>query len=115
MHDRAAEPIGAATSVTAATAEIRILLSIEIGIAQVRLSVEEKRSALPSVSKRRPSPDFSDEGLVHFSLSYFLQHLLEQRFSLALQQSAAGDAAVAVPINAANVATKRRYFIKSSS
>jgi hypothetical protein len=45
MHDRAADPIGAATSVTAATIEIMILLSIEVGIAQVRLPVEEKRSA----------------------------------------------------------------------
>jgi hypothetical protein len=45
---------------------------------------------------------------------YFLQHLLGQHFPLPLQQSAAGDAAVDVPMNAAKVAIKRRYFIKSS-
>jgi hypothetical protein len=66
--------------------------------------------------KRRPPADFSDEGLVNFSLSdYFLQHLLGQHFPLPWQQSAAGDVAVAVPMNAAKVATKRRYFIRSSS
>jgi hypothetical protein len=55
MHDRAADPIGAATSVTAATIEIMILLSIEVGIAQVRLPVEEKRSArLYSHSRASP-------------------------------------------------------------
>jgi hypothetical protein len=70
---------------------------------------------LTLINKRKPSPDFSDEGLVDFSLSgYFLQHLPGQHFPLPLQQSAAGDVAVAVPINAAKVATKRRYFIKSS-
>jgi hypothetical protein len=37
MHDRAADPIGAATSVTAATSEIMILLIIEVRIPQVRL------------------------------------------------------------------------------
>jgi hypothetical protein len=112
MHDRAAEPIGATTSATTVATEIIILLSIEVRIPRVRLRVEEKRSALPSTNKRRPSPNFSGEGLVDFSLSsYFLQHLLEQHFPLLLQQSAAGDAAVAVPINAAKVATKRRYFI----
>jgi len=46
MHDRAAEPIGAATSATAVATEIMILLSIEVRIAQVRLPVEEKRSEL---------------------------------------------------------------------
>jgi hypothetical protein len=70
---------------------------------------------LPSTNKRRPSPDFSDEGLVDFSLSsYFLQHLLGQHFPLPLQQSAAGDVAVAVLMHAAKVAIKRRYFIRSS-
>jgi hypothetical protein len=64
--------------------------------------------------QRKPSPDFSDEGPVNFSLSdYFLQHLPGQHFALPLQQSAAGDAAVAVPMNAAKVAIKRRYFIRS--
>jgi len=45
---------------------------------------------------------------------YFLQHPLGQHFWLPLQQSAAGDVAVAVPMNAAKVAIKRRYFIESS-
>jgi hypothetical protein len=64
--------------------------------------------------KRKPSPDFSDEGLVDFSLSdYFLQHSLGQHFALPLQQSAAGDVAVAVLMNAAKVAIIRRYFIRS--
>jgi hypothetical protein len=65
--------------------------------------------------QRRPPPDFSDEGLVDFSLSsYFLQHLPGQHIPLPLQQSTAGDVAVAVPMNAAKVAIKRRYFIRSS-
>ena len=116
MHDRAAEPIGATTSATAVATEIMILLNIEVRIAQVRLPVEEKRSAMPSINKRKPSPDFSDEGLVDFSLSdYFLQHSLGQHFALPLQQSAAGDVAVAVLMNAAKVASIRRYFIRSSS
>jgi hypothetical protein len=63
-------------------------------------------------AKRKPSPDFSSEGLVELTLSnYFLQHLLGQHFPLLLQQSAAGDDAVAVPMNAAKVAIKKRYFI----
>ena len=45
MHDRAADPIGAAISTTAVATEIMILLSIEVRIAQVRLSVEANRSA----------------------------------------------------------------------
>jgi hypothetical protein len=62
--------------------------------------------------KRKPSPDFSDEGLVDSSLSsYFLQHLPGQHLPLPLQQSAAGAVAVTVPMNAAKVAIKRRYFI----
>jgi len=65
--------------------------------------------------QRKPPPDFSDEGLVDFSLSsYFLQHALGQHFALPLQQSAASDVAVAVLMNAANAAIKRRYFIGSS-
>jgi hypothetical protein len=65
--------------------------------------------------QRKPSPDFSDEGLVDSSLSsYFLQHLPGQHFALPLQQSAAGDVAVAVLMHAAKVAIKRRYFIRSS-
>jgi hypothetical protein len=67
---------------------------------------------LPSINKRKPSPDLSDEGLVEFSLSgYFLQHLLTQHFPFPWQQSAWGDVAVAVLMNAAKVAIKRRYFI----
>jgi hypothetical protein len=115
MHDRAADPIGAATSVTAANTEIMILLSIEAGIAQVRLPVEGMRSALHQLAEKDPRRMSPTRVSFHFSLSYFLQHLLEQHFPLPLQQSAAGDAAVAVPINAAKVANKRRYFIKSSS
>ncbi len=66
--------------------------------------------------RRKPSPDLSDEGLVDSSLSgYFLQHLPGQHFALPLQQSAAGDTAVAVPMNAIKVVIKRRYFIRSSS
>jgi len=69
-------------------------------------------SALPSINKRKPSPDFSDEGLVDVSFrSYFLQHLPGQHFALPLQQSVAGDVAAAVPMNAAKVAIKKRYFI----
>ncbi len=56
MHDRAADPIGAAISATAVAAENIILLSIEVRIAQVRLLVEEKRSEVlctyPRVSPR---------------------------------------------------------------
>jgi hypothetical protein len=65
------------------------------------------------LGKRRPSPDLSDEGLVYLSLSsYLLQHLLLQHFVLPWQQSVTGDIAVAVPMNAAQVAIKRRYFIR---
>jgi len=70
---------------------------------------------LSSTDKRKPSPDFSDEGLVNISFrSYFLQHLPGQHFPLPLQQSVAGDVAVAVLMQAAKVAIKRRYFIRSS-
>jgi hypothetical protein len=70
---------------------------------------------LSSTDKRKPSPDLSDEGLVNISFrSYFLQHLPGQHFPLPLQQSAAGDVAVAVLMQAAKVAIKRRYFIRSS-
>jgi hypothetical protein len=63
--------------------------------------------------QRKPSPDFSDEGLVNSNLSgYFLQHLPGQHFALPLQQSAACDVAVAVPMHAAKVAIKKRYFIR---
>jgi len=66
--------------------------------------------------KRKPSPDFSDEGLVDFSLSgYFLQHAPGQHFALPLQQPAAADVAVAALMNAAKVTIIRRYFIRSSS
>jgi hypothetical protein len=64
--------------------------------------------------KRKPSPDFSDEGLVKRSFSsYFLQHLPGQHFELPLQQSAANDVAGVAPMNAAKVAIRRRYFIES--
>jgi len=63
-------------------------------------------------AKRKPSPDFSGEGLVELSFSsYFLQHLPGQHCPLLLQQSTPGDDAVAVPMNVAKVAIKRRYFI----
>jgi hypothetical protein len=65
---------------------------------------------VPICNKRKPSPDFSDEGLVDFS-RYFLQHLPGQHFALPLQQSAANDVAGVVLTNAAKVAIKRRYFI----
>jgi hypothetical protein len=62
--------------------------------------------------QRKPSPDFSGEGLVDSSLSsYFLQHLPGQHFALPLQQSAACDVAVAVLMHATKVAIKKRYFI----
>ena len=65
--------------------------------------------------KRKPSPDFSNEGFVAFNLSsYFLQHLLLQHFPLSLQQSGAGDVAIAVPMNAVKAAIKRRCFMQSS-
>jgi hypothetical protein len=61
---------------------------------------------------RKPSPEFSGEGLVDSSLSsYLLQHLPGQHFALLLQQSAVGDDAVALPMNAAKMAIKKRYFI----
>jgi hypothetical protein len=67
-----------------------------------------------NVRYEKPSPDFSDEGLVELGLNgYFLQHLPGQHFVLPWQQSA-GDVAVAVPMNAAKVAIKRRYFIRFS-
>jgi hypothetical protein len=63
-------------------------------------------------AKRKPSSDFSGEGLVELSLSsYFLQHLPGQHFPLLLQQSTTGDDAAAVLMNAAKVAIKRKYFI----
>jgi len=62
MHDRAAEPIGPTTSPTAIATEIMILLSIEVRIAQVRLPVEEKRSALSSVNKTKTLAGFLRRG-----------------------------------------------------
>jgi hypothetical protein len=47
-------------------------------------------------------------------IGYFLQHSPGQHFALPWQQSATGDVAVAVPMNAAKVAIKRRYFIRFS-
>jgi hypothetical protein len=67
------------------------------------------------LQKREPSPDFSDEGFVDRSvIGYFLQHSPGQHFAFPLQQSAASDVAGVVPMNAAKVAIKRRYFIRSS-
>jgi hypothetical protein len=57
MHDRAADPIGAATSATAVATEIMILLSIEVRIAQFRLPVEENRSELSRTYSRAFSGD----------------------------------------------------------
>jgi hypothetical protein len=73
MHDRAADPIGAATNATAATNEIMILLSIEARITQVRLRVEENRSAafmLSTSTLRTADPTgraFSFAFLRHFA------------------------------------------------
>jgi len=64
--------------------------------------------------KTKTLAGFFRRGSRDFRLSYFLQHLLLQHFPLPLQQSAAGDVAVAVPINGVKVATKRRYFIRFS-
>jgi hypothetical protein len=61
---------------------------------------------------RRISP--TRVSLIFSFSSYFLQHLPGQHFALPLQQSAASDIAVDVPMNAAKVAIKRRYFIRSS-
>ena len=76
MHDRATDPIGAATSVTAATIEIMILLSIEVGIAQVRLPVEEKRSARLYSYSRASARD-----------GYDTLHTLRASISLAISPS----------------------------
>ena len=115
MHDRAAEAIGAATNARAIATEIIILPNIALCITRVRPRVE--KSVQPYHRSINEDPRRISPTRVSFILawSYFLQHLLEQHFPLPLQQSAAGDAADAVPINAAKVATKRRYFIKSSS
>ena len=75
MHDRAADPIGAATSATAAATEIMILFGIEVRIAQVRLPVEEKRSEL----LRTYSPAFPLNG--------WEPSLLARIFSLAISSS----------------------------
>src|ERR1700746_789090 len=77
-----------------------------------RWSNEFARSAAISLTKTLAG--FLRRGLVDSTLSgYLLQHLLGQHFPLPLQQSAAGDVAVAVLMNAAKVAIKRRYFIRS--
>src|SRR5438552_18511952 len=70
MHDRAAEPMGAAASVTAATSEIMILLRIEVRIAQVTLSVEEKRSELFHIYSRAFSTGMA--GNLHYLRIFFV-------------------------------------------
>jgi hypothetical protein len=76
MHDRAADPIGAATSAAAVATEIMILLSTEVRITQVRLSVEEKRSELLQTYSC-VFPDYGWEPLL----------LLRAFFSLAISSS----------------------------
>jgi hypothetical protein len=106
------------TSCRNSTVCLRLQLEIERKLHTCVKGVPSCRSIqgiLNDLPKRKPSPDFSDEGLVDSSLSsYLLQHLPGQHFALPLQQSAAGDVAVAVLMHAAKVAIKRRYFIRSS-
>src|SRR6266566_6651957 len=81
MHDRAADPIGAATSATAVATEIMILLSTEVRITQVRLSVEEKRSELLRTYSC-VFPDYGWEPSVlcgHFFRWQFLQAICNNR------------------------------------
>ena len=74
MHDRAADPIGAATSATAVATEIMILLTIEVRIAQVRLPVEEKRSELlRTYSRAFPRDGWEPSLLAHFFLGNFFK------------------------------------------
>jgi fructose-bisphosphate aldolase, class I len=75
MHDRAADPMGAAISATAIATEIMILLSIEVRIAQVRLPVEGKRSEV----FRTCSPCFSQgvAGNFHFLRAFFRWQFLQ--------------------------------------
>jgi fructose-bisphosphate aldolase class I len=75
MHDRAADPMGAAISATAIATEIMILLSIEVRIAQVRLPGEEKRSEV----FRTYSPCFSHGGAgnFHFLRAFFRWQFLQ--------------------------------------
>jgi hypothetical protein len=75
MHDRAADPIGAATSATAVATEIMILLSIEVRIAQVRLPVEESVQSSCALT------------LVLFHAMAGNLHSLRAFFSLAISSS----------------------------
>jgi len=77
MHDRAADPIGVATSATAVATEIMILLSIEVRIAQVRLPVEEKRSGLLRTCRRafHGMPENPHSLRAFFSLAISSSHL----------------------------------------
>ena len=52
MHDRAADPIGAATSATAVAIETMILLSTEVRITQFRPRVEESVHLLLMLLRR---------------------------------------------------------------
>jgi hypothetical protein len=72
-------------------------------------SIEDARTCT-NENPRRITP--ARVSLIYFT-SYFLQHLPGQHFALPLQQSAANVAGV-VPMNAAKVAIRRRYFIESS-
>jgi hypothetical protein len=62
--------------------------------------------------REKPSPNFSGEGLIFYAAGrYFLQQPMLQH-CLPLQQFSFGAvAAVAVPINAARLRIKNRYFI----
>ena len=82
MHDRAAEPMGAAASVTAATSEIMILLSIEVRIAQVRLSVEEKRSELFPIYSRAFSTGMA--GNLHYLRIFFVGNFFKSFAIMAI-------------------------------
>src|ERR1044072_6205520 len=105
MHDRAATPIGAAKSAAVIAIDVMILPNIALCITRFRPRVEKSvQRCHRSINEdpRRISP--TRISLISLG-SYFLQHLLGQHFPLPLQQSAAGDVAVAVLINAAKVAT----------
>ena len=64
-------------------------------------------------TREKPSPDFSGEGLIFYTVScYFLQQPMLQHCLPMQHVSFVGAvAAVAVPINTARPTIKRRYFI----